>query len=74
MTGKNKEVIKNRVYIECSETTRRVKATVLSYTEREIEVELPTGFQMRMTKKRRRSPYIWRIGMLEFLSDGKLVS
>lgn len=74
MKSSKKEQTKNRVYIECSETTRRVKATVLTYSEREIAVELPTGFQMVMTKKRRRSPYVWRIGMLEFLSDGKLVN
>lgn len=65
---------KNRVYIECSETTRRVKATVLNYSDREIDVELPTGFRMVMTKKSRRRPYVWRIGLLEFVSDGKLVS
>ena len=69
-----KDQQKNRVYVECSETTRRVKATVLTYSEKEITVELPTGFQMSMIKKRRRSPYVWRIGMLEFLSDGKLVN
>lgn len=72
--NKKKDAPKNRVYIECSETTRRVKATVLTYDEKQISVELPTGFQMTMTKKSRRRPYIWRIGLLEFVSDGKLVS
>lgn len=65
---------KNRVYIECSETTRRVKAMVLSHNEKEIEVEMPTGFQMKLARKNRRRSYTWRIGMLEFLSDGKLVN
>ena len=74
MKSAKNEKPKNRVYIECSETTRRVKATVIDYSEREITVELPTGFQMSMTKKRRRAPYVWRVGMLEFLSDGKLVN
>jgi hypothetical protein len=74
MKAAKKDQPKNRVYIECSETTRRVKATVLDYSDKQILVELPTGFQMAMTKKRRRSPYVWRIGMLEFLSDGKLVN
>lgn len=74
MKKKNKDAPKNRVYIECSETTRKVKATVLNYSEQEISVELPTGFQMVMTKKSRRRPYVWRIGLLEFISDGKLVS
>lgn len=71
---KKNDAPKNRVYIECSETTRRVKATVLDYSDMQISVELPTGFQMVMTKKSRRRPYVWRIGLLEFVSDGKLVS
>lgn len=74
MKKKNNESPKNRVYIECSETTRRVKATVLDYNEMQLSVELPTGFQMVMTKKGRRRPYTWRIGLLEFVSDGKLVN
>lgn len=73
MTKKNLAP-KNRVYIECSETTRRVKATVLAQSDMQIAVELPTGFQMTMTKKSRRRPYVWRIGLLEFVSDGKLVN
>lgn len=65
---------KNRVYVECSETTRRVKATVLERNDREIAVEMPTGFRMVMTRRNRRRAYSWRVGMMEFLSDGKLVS
>jgi hypothetical protein len=67
-------IIKNRVYIECSETTRRVKATVISYDEKEIFVEMPSGFQMKLARKNKRRVYSWRIGMLEFSSDGKLVN
>lgn len=74
MKTNKKETPKNRVYIECSETARRVKATVLDYSEKEISVEMPTGFVMTMTKRSKRRPYIWRIGILEFVSDGKLVS
>jgi hypothetical protein len=73
-SSKKEQPPKTRVYIECSETTRRVKATVLDYNEREMEVEMPTGFRMVMTKKSRRRSYSWRVGMMEFLSDGKLVS
>lgn len=65
---------KNRVYIECSENDRRVKATVIDYSEREIEVETPTGFRMTMTRRNKRRVYTLRIGLLEFMSDGKLVS
>lgn len=72
--SKKEQAPKSRVYIECSETTRRVKATVIDYNEREMEVEMPTGFRMVMTKKSRRRAYSWRVGMMEFLSDGKLVS
>lgn len=75
MTKKNnKNIVKNRVYIECSETTRRVKAVVLECSDKELSVELPTGFQMTMVKKGRRRDYSWRIGLMEFLSDGKLIN
>lgn len=71
---KKEQPPKTKVYIECSETTRRIKAKVLDYTENEISVETPTGFRMVMVKKGRRRSYSWRVGMMEFLSDGKLVS
>lgn len=65
---------KNRVYIECSETTKRIKAMVIELREKELEVETPTGFRMTMVKRGRRRAYSWRVGMMEFLSDGKLVN
>lgn len=71
---KKADVLKNRVYIECSETSRKVKATVLTHNEKEISVEMPTGFLMTLSRKNRRRVYSWRIGMLEFSSDGKLIS
>jgi hypothetical protein len=74
MKRRPSDVDKNRVYIECSETTRRVKATVIEYNDRELSVEMPTGFRMVMTRKNRRRAYSWRVGMLEFLTDGKRVS
>lgn len=67
------DVVKNRVYIECSETTRRVKAVVLERTDKKMFVEMPSGFRMVMTRKTRTRSYSWRIGMIEFLSDGKPV-
>lgn len=73
MKKRSADAVKNRVYIECSETTRRVKATVIEHTDREMAVEMPTGFRMVM-KRRGRRAYSWRVGMLEFLSDGKRVS
>jgi hypothetical protein len=74
MTKKSSDIVKNRVYIECSETTRRVKATVIEHNDREMAVEMPTGFRMVMTRRNRRRAYSWRVGMMEFLTDGKLVS
>jgi hypothetical protein len=65
---------KTKVYVECSETTRRIKATVLDYSDKQISVETPTGFRMVMERKSKRRAYSWRVGMMEFLSDGKLVS
>jgi len=65
---------KNRVYIECSETTRKVKGTIISKDERELEVEMPTGFVLNMRKRTRRGQYSFRFGLMEFLSDGREVS
>jgi hypothetical protein len=65
---------KNRVYIECSDTTKRVKGTIIRKELAELEVEMPTGFVMKMRRKNKRSPFIMRVGLLEFYSDGKEVS
>ena len=64
---------KNRVYIECSDTTRRVKGVIINKLDAEMEVEMPTGFVMHMRRKNKRSPFILRMGLLEFYSDGKEV-
>lgn len=39
-----------------------------------MEVELPTGFTLHMRRKNKRSPFVMRVGLLEFYSDGKEVS
>lgn len=65
---------KNRVYVECSDTDRRVKGRVLERLETELSVELPSGFVLTMRKQRRRGPFIMRLGQLEFYSDGKPVT
>ena len=64
---------KNRVYVECSDTERRVKGTILHKLEAEMSVELPSGFVLDMRRKRRRGPFVLRVGQLEFYSDGKAV-
>ena len=68
----NKEPInKNRVYIECSETTRKVKAVILDRDDKLLQVEMPTGYILNLQKKSRRGQYSFRVGMMEFHSDGK---
>jgi plasmid maintenance system killer protein len=70
----NEQQDKHRVYLECSETTKRIKAIILTKNERELEVETPTGYILHLQKKTRRGQYSIRIGMVEFHSDGKLVN
>jgi hypothetical protein len=65
---------KNRVYVECSDSERRIKGRVLLRQEAEISVELPSGFVLNMRRRRRRGPYVLRLGQLEFYSDGKPVT
>ena len=64
---------KNRVYIECSETVRRVKGKIISKDDKILEVETPTGYVMKMQKKTKRGNYRFRIGLVEFVSDGREV-
>ena len=71
--GRRSTVEKNRVYVECTDAGRRVKAWVLDRSERSIKVELPTGFVMELTKRNIKGHYIFQAGMLEFVSDGKPV-
>jgi hypothetical protein len=65
---------KNRVYVQCSDTERRVKGVIISKIDAEMEVELPTGFVLHMRRKNRRSPFVMRMGQLEFYSDGKEIA
>lgn len=73
MRNKKPEKEKNRVYIECSDTDRRVKGVILHKSERDLEVEMPTGYILRLQKRSRRGQYTFRSGMIEFLSDGREV-
>lgn len=66
--------IKNRVYIECSETDRKVKGTILHKHEADLKVMMPTGHVLDMRRRNRRSPFVMRVGLLEFYSDGKEIS
>jgi hypothetical protein len=71
--GRRSVVEKNRVYIECTDEHRRVKAHIINQNERTMKVELPTGFIMELEKRHRRGAYRFQLGMLEFISDGKPV-
>ncbi len=73
MRAKKPTKEKNRVYIECSDTVRKVKGKIIHKDEQRLEVEMPTGFVMHMQKKTKRGQYKFRIGMLEFISDGREV-
>ena len=62
-----------RVYVECTESDRKVKATVLTKTERELQVSMPTGYILTLRKVHRRSNYLIGCGHIEFHSNGKLI-
>jgi hypothetical protein len=70
----NEQSDKHKVYLECSETTKRVKAIILKKNERDLEIETPTGYILHLQKKSRRGQYSVRIGLVEFHSDGRLVN
>jgi len=71
--GRPSIVEKNRVYVECTDAHRRVKAWIIKQDEKTIKVELPTGLIMELEKRHRRGVYRFQAGMLEFISDGKPV-
>jgi hypothetical protein len=71
--GRRSCVEKNRVYVECTDIHRRVKAQILNHNEAEITVELPTGAVMKLQKRTKSGAYKFQCGMLEFVSDGKRV-
>jgi hypothetical protein len=71
--GRRSTVEKNRVYVECTDAHRRVKGQIISLDEHMLKVELPTGAVMELTRRNQRSVYAFQAGLLEFISDGKLV-
>lgn len=71
--GRKSTVPKNRVYIECTNANKRVKAWIISKSEDKISVELPTGFIMNLQKRHKNGVYLFHTGGLEFISDGQLV-
>lgn len=71
--GRKSTIEKNRVYVECTDAHRRVKAWIIEKNEMSIKVELPTGFVMELTKKNQKNSYTFQAGLLEFVCDGKLI-
>jgi hypothetical protein len=69
-----KPTTKNRVYIECSENEKKVKGRIIRKEDAVMEVESPTGHILLMHRKNKRSPFITRMGQLEFYSDGKEIN
>ena len=72
--GRHGTIVKNRVYVECTDAHRRVKAHIITKDESMIKVELPTGFVLELRKRYNQGSYRLQLGMLEFISDGKPVA
>ena len=71
--GRRSTIEKNRVYVECTDAYRRVKGQIISRDENVLTVELPTGAVMELTRRNHKGIYAFQAGLLEFISDGKLV-
>lgn len=71
--GRRSTIEKTRVYIECTDVRRKVKASIIKHNETVIKVELPTGIIMELFKKHENGSYTLQIGLLEFACNGKLV-
>lgn len=71
--GRKSTIEKTRVYVECTDAQRRVKASILSHDEFSIKVELPSGAIMELVKKHQKGSYTFQLGLLEFACNGKLV-
>ena len=63
-----------KVRIFCTETVRSVKARVMLKDDNKLNVEMPTGYVMLMHRKPRLpNCYYFRVGDLEFTTDGILI-
>ena len=71
--GRKNIIEKTRVYVECTDMHRRIKGKVLTQDEKQLTVEFPTGAVMALTRRHKKGEYTFQAGLLEFISDGKLV-
>jgi hypothetical protein len=63
-----------KVRIFCTETVRSVKARVMLKDDVNLNVEMPTGYLMKMQRKTKPwDCYYFRVGDLEFTTDGVLI-
>lgn len=60
----------NRTVVVCTDVDRKIKGTIVDKTEMCLVVDLPTGFQMKLEKAKNSKLYVYRVGTLEFVSDG----
>jgi hypothetical protein len=72
--NKNQNKPKNKTYVVCTENDRKVKGLIVTKTELELTVLLPTGCELTLMRKPKRKLYTLNVGMLEFASDGWAVS
>jgi len=62
-----------KVFVECSDTFRKIKGIVLHRDSDKLKVKLPTGCVLDLMKHPRYSKYSFNIGTVEFYTDGKEV-
>ena len=67
---KKEEKPKNKTYVVCTDNEQRVKGLIVCKDDSNLVVDLPSGFQLTMTRKPKRKLYVFRVGLLEFVSDG----
>lgn len=61
---------RNKTVVLCTDTNSQVKGLIVSKSEHQLVVDLPSGFQMTLERAPRRKLYVYRVGTLEFVSDG----
>jgi hypothetical protein len=61
---------RNKTLVYCTDNDAKVKGVIVHKTDAQLIVDLPSGFQMTLERAPRRKLYVYRVGMLEFVSDG----
>lgn len=67
--------VPTKVRVFCTESHRSIKAKVLHQDLSTLRIEMPTGYIMKLEKKTKPiGCYYFRIGDLEFTTDGVLIN